>query len=112
MKFDDIRQCGMRCKELGPMTSISIPPTASYKEIIEKAKQQFFAATACCDDEGRYEYFLADPQGSKLIDQLIGSHGIWQSKSIYMDYILLRQRYIVCRLVTYTVNATCYTFYY
>ena len=44
MKFDDIRQCG---KELGPMTSISIPPTASYQDIIEKAKQQFFAAAAC-----------------------------------------------------------------
>lgn len=91
MKFDDIRQCGTRCKELGPITGVSIPPTASYEDVIQKAKQQFFAATKCFDDEQRYEYFLADPQGSKLINSINGKpwnlaeyihlHGLYPSKT-------------------------------
>ena len=67
MKFDNIQQCGMRCKELGPMTSISMAPSSNYVEVTHKAKQQFFASDV---DKERYEYFLADPQGSKLTDTI------------------------------------------
>ena len=42
MKYDDIKQCGKRCKELGPLTSVSLPPAATYEEVIEKAKEEFF----------------------------------------------------------------------
>ena len=44
MKFDDIRQCGIRCKEVGPITSLSIAPSSSYEEVTHKAKQQFFVS--------------------------------------------------------------------
>jgi len=44
MKFDNIQQCGIRCKELGPMTSLLIAPSSSYEEVTHKAKQQFFAS--------------------------------------------------------------------
>lgn len=88
MKFDDIRQCGIRCKELGPMTSLSIAPSASYEEVTRKAKQQFFASDV---DKGDCTYFLADPQGSKLPDTINGKpwnlseyvhlHGLYPSKT-------------------------------
>ena len=38
---NDIRQCDTRCKELGSITRVSIPPAASYEDVIKKAKQQF-----------------------------------------------------------------------
>jgi len=34
MKYDGIKQCGKRCKELGPLTGVSLPPAATYEEVI------------------------------------------------------------------------------
>ena len=48
----------MCCKELGPMTSISMAPSSNYIEVTHKAKQQFFVFDV---DKEEYEYFLADP---------------------------------------------------
>ena len=41
MRYDEVRQCGVRSKELGPMVSMSIPPYARYEEMVLKAKEQF-----------------------------------------------------------------------
>ncbi|XP_065885341.1 RAF proto-oncogene serine/threonine-protein kinase-like isoform X3 [Dysidea avara] len=88
MKYDNIKQCGKRCKELGPLTSVSLPPAATYEEVIEKAKEEFFTIAA---QEGRYEYFLADPQGNRLSKNINGNrwnlaeyihlHGYYPSKT-------------------------------
>ena len=43
MRYDEVRQCGVRSKELGPIVSMSIPPYARYEEMVMKAKEQFFA---------------------------------------------------------------------
>lgn len=106
MKFD-IRQCGTRCKGLGPITGVSIPPTASYEDVIQKAKQQFFAATDCFDDERRFEYFLADPQGSKLINSINGKPwNLAEYIHLYGLYPLKTKNYCVnvCRLITQPVH--------
>ena len=42
MRYDEVRQCGVRSKELGPMISMSIPPYAGYEEMVVKATEQFF----------------------------------------------------------------------
>ena len=42
MRYDEIRQCGVRSKELGPMISMSIPLYLGYEEVVMKAKEQFF----------------------------------------------------------------------
>ena len=34
----EVRQCGVRSKDLGPIVSMSIPPYAGYKEIVRKEK--------------------------------------------------------------------------
>ncbi|XP_065915409.1 uncharacterized protein [Dysidea avara] len=91
MKFNDLKQCGTRCKELGPMVAISLRPAATYEEIVGMAKQQFFAESNVSSDEDRYEYFLADPQGSKLMNSIAGKswslaqyihvHGYYPSKT-------------------------------
>ena len=43
MRYDEVRQCGVRSKELGPMVSMSIPPYARYEEMVLKAKEQFLS---------------------------------------------------------------------
>ena len=100
MKFDDIRQCGVRCKELGPMTSLSIAPSSSYEEVTHKAKQQFFASDV--GKEG-YEYFLADPQGSKLPDTINGK--AWNlSEYIHLHGLYPSKTKIYCVQVRYTYS--------
>ena len=42
MRFDEVWQCGVQSKELGPMTSMLIPPYSGYEEMVKKAKEQFF----------------------------------------------------------------------
>ena len=89
MKFDGIKQCGKRCKELGPLTGVSLPPAATYEEVIGKAKEEFFSMVV--GEEGKYEYFLADPQGSRLSKTINGNqwnlaeyihlHGYYPSKT-------------------------------
>ena len=97
MQFDEIRQCGVRCKELGPMLSMSIPPYAAYEEMVKKAKEQFFPSDQV--DEHKYR-FLADAQGSKIIDTIEGkpwtlneylhSHGFYPSKTkIYCVQVII-----------------------
>ncbi|XP_065902180.1 uncharacterized protein [Dysidea avara] len=61
MKFNGLKQCGTRCKELGPMVAISLRPAATYEEIVGMAKQQFFAESNASTDEERYEYFFGRP---------------------------------------------------
>ena len=90
MRYDEIRQCGVRSRELGPMISVSIPPYASYEEMVMKAKEQFFANDLQLSDDP-HEYFLADAQGSKLMNNIGGkpwnlteylhAHGIYPSKT-------------------------------
>ena len=89
MKFNEGKQCGTRCKELGPMVGVSLRPAATYDEVVETAKQQFFADLS--SDKERYDYFLADPQGSKLMNtiadkpwnlaQYLHYHGYFPSKT-------------------------------
>ena len=73
------------------MVAISLRPAATYEEIVGMAKQQFFAESNASTDEERYEYFLADPQGSKLMNSIAGKpwslaqyihvHGYYPSKT-------------------------------
>ena len=63
----------------------------NYEEIVAIAKQQFFAESNASTDEERYEYFLVDPQGSKLMNSIAGKpwslaqyihvHGYYPSKT-------------------------------
>ena len=55
MKFNAIQQRGIKCKELGPNVVVSIAPSSSYEEVLEKAKTEFFANSP----PGRFTYFLA-----------------------------------------------------
>lgn len=90
MRYDEIRQCGVRSRELGPMISVSIPPYASYEEMVMKAKEQFFANDLQLSDDP-HEYFPADAQGSKLMNNIGGkpwnlteylhAHRIYPSKT-------------------------------
>ena len=41
MRYDELRQCGVRSRVLGLMISMSIPPYAGYEEMVMKAKEQF-----------------------------------------------------------------------
>ena len=92
----------MRCKELGPMTSISMAPSSNYVEVTHKAKQQFFASDV--DKEG-YEYFLADPQGSKLPDTINGNP--WNlSEYIHLHGLYPSKTKIYCVQVSYMYVAT------
>ena len=45
MRFDGVRQCGVRSKELGPMISMSIPPYSGYEEMVMKAKELMICST-------------------------------------------------------------------
>ena len=61
--YDEVRQCGVRSKELGPIVSMSIPPYSMsippyvrYKEMVMKAKEQLFANHF----DNPHNYFLAD----------------------------------------------------
>ena len=90
MRFDEVRQCGVRSKELGPMTSLSIPPYSGYEEMVKKAKEQFFPNDMQQTNDS-YKYFLADAQGSKITDNIGGKswnlneylhvHGLYPSKT-------------------------------
>ena len=42
MKFDQEKQRGTKRKELGPITSCSIPPDASYQDVLAKGIEEFF----------------------------------------------------------------------
>ena len=97
MKFNEGRQCGTRCKELGPMLGVSLHPAATYDEVVETAKKLFFSES--CSNNERYDYFLVDPQGSKLMStisekpwslaQYIHFHGYYPSKTkIYLVQVL------------------------
>ena len=87
MKFDFEKQRGTKCKELGPITCVSVAPTATYQELLEKGIKEFFNSSG----NQRYNYFLADTQGSKLPDNIDGaawtlgeylhSHGLFPSKT-------------------------------
>jgi len=70
MKFNTAQQRGIKCKELGP--GISVAPSSSYHEVLEKGKALFFNSS----NSKVYSYFLADGQGSKLCDDVDGIHGL------------------------------------
>lgn len=74
MRYDEVRQCGVRSRELGPMVSMSIPPYAGYEEVVSKAKEQFFPNDMPQNEHTNdpYKYFLADTQGSKITDNIGG----------------------------------------
>ena len=44
MNFDEVRQWGVHCKELGPNIAVSVEPSASYEELIKEGKNIFFPA--------------------------------------------------------------------
>ena len=64
-KFNDLKQCGTRCKNWGQWLQC-------HEEIVKMAKEQFFPDFNTDTDEDRYEYFLANPQGSKLMNSIAG----------------------------------------
>ena len=53
MRYDEVRQCSVQSKELGPMVSISIIPYVNYEEMVMKTKEQFllmiFSTLQICD---------------------------------------------------------------
>lgn len=86
MKFNSIQQRGIKCKELGPNVVVSIAPSSSYEEVVEKGKTEFFAKSP-----GKFTYFLADAHGSKMAKDINGKpwnlgdymhmHGLYPSKT-------------------------------
>ena len=42
MRFDEVKQRGVHCRELGPNVGISIEPLATYEELTEEGKRHFF----------------------------------------------------------------------
>ena len=99
MRFDEVRQCGVRSKKLGPMLSMSIPPYAGYEDVVKKAKEQSFVDDMQATNN-RHRYFLADSQGSKIIDTIAGkpwnliqylhTHGLYPSKTkIYCVQVIM-----------------------
>lgn len=58
MKFDADKQRGVKCKELGPITSCSVVPTTTYEDLLEKGIEEFFDDNMA--GRARYDYFLAD----------------------------------------------------
>ena len=112
MRYDEVRQCGVRSKELGPMVSMSIPPYARYEEMVLKAKEQFFANDFQHTDDP-HKYFLADAQGSKITDNIGGkpwnlteylhAHGIYPSKTkIYCVQVTM-----IINLITFKSKLLC-----
>ena len=108
MRFDEVRQCGVRSKELGPMLSMSIPPYAGYEDVIKKAKEQFFVDDMQATNNP-HRYFLADSQGSKIIDTIAGkpwnlneylhAHGLYPSKTkIYCVQVIM---YTHCSVIIF-----------
>lgn len=87
MKFNAIQQRGVKCKELGPNVVVSIAPSSSYEEVLEKGKTEFFVNSL----SGKYTYFLADAEGSKMARDINGKawnlgdymhmHGLYPSKT-------------------------------
>ena len=85
MMFNQERQCGVRCRDLGPMISMSFSPTESYNGVLKKAVQCFFPKTTDC------KFYLGDAQGSKILDTIDGKewtlseylhkHGLFPSKT-------------------------------
>ena len=99
MRYDEIRQCGVRSKELGPMISMSIPLYLGYEEVVMKAKEQFFPNDMQQTND-LYKYFLADAQGSKITNNIGGkswnlneylhAHGLYPSKTkIYCVQVII-----------------------
>ena len=92
MRFDQIKQRGVHCKELGPNIAISVEPSTTYEDLIEEGKKHFFPSKNNPSVlQVNNEYFLADAQGSKLPDEIKGRswtlseyihlHGYYPSKT-------------------------------
>jgi len=94
MKFDEVKQRAVHCKELGPNVAVSIEPSASYEELVEEGKRIFFSLKTNSNIgqvKLHKEYFLADAQGSKLPNEIKGRgwslkeyihvHGYYPSKT-------------------------------
>ena len=91
MKFDDTKQHGVHCKELGPNVGVSMPPTATYDELVDEGRKCFFSYKENAAGVVSCEYFLADGQCSKLPNNLQGRtwvladylhmHGMFPSKT-------------------------------
>jgi len=47
--FNDLKQCGTRCKELGPMVAMSIRPAAMYMDTIHQ-KLKFTVSRYVCEN--------------------------------------------------------------
>ena len=85
MKFNKERQCGVRCKDLGPLISMSFSPTETYNGLLLKAASCIFSNTT------NSTFFLADAQGSKIPSNIDGEewilsdylhkHGLFPSKT-------------------------------
>jgi len=102
MRFDEVKQRAVHCKELGPNIAVSVEPSASYNELVEEGKKHFFPNK----DTGRLkidnEYFLADSQGSKLPCEIKGRD--WTLK----DYIHLHGYFpSKTKLFCVQVSTTC-----
>jgi len=89
------QQRGIKCKELAPNVGISVAPSSSYQEVLEKGKALFFKSSNSKD----YSYFLADGQGSKLCDDLDGNS--WT----LMEY-MNKHGYYPCKTRFYCVQVS------
>ena len=91
MRFDETKQRGVHCKELGPNVGVSMAPTATYDELVDEGRKHFFSYKENAAGVASCEYFLADGQSSKLPNNLQGHtwvladylhmHGMFPSKT-------------------------------
>ena len=102
MRFDEVRQCAIHCKELGSNIALSVEPSATYDELIEEGKKYFFPIK----DTGRLhidnEYFLADAQGSKLPSDIKGRSWTLKDYMHFHGYYPSKTKIFCVQVSTYT----------
>ena len=104
MNFDEVRQRGVHCKELGPNIAVSVEPSASYEELIKEGKKHFFPCkdNPCSPLNVRKEYFLADAQGSKLPDTIKGRNWTLSDYIHVHGYYPLKTNIFCVQVLNYT----------
>ena len=90
MRFDEVKQCGIHCRELGPNVEVSIEPSATYEDLIAEGKRHFFLQQCRCSS-GEPSILPGRCTGSKLPKDLKGRswilgdylhmHGLYPSKT-------------------------------
>ena len=78
MRFDDVKQRGVHCKELGPNVGVSMAPTATYDELVEEGIKYFFSYKENAAGVASREYFWQMGKEASCPTPCKAAHGFWQ----------------------------------